>query len=457
MSKAKILIADDDALIRKALGDRLKANGYSVILAQDGKNAIQLFQEENPDAVLLDLQMPVMDGLEALSIIHETDADIPVIILTAHGTMENAVQAMKQGALDFLPKPCDSDHLLVIVDKAVRQKSLVTENRYFKQELAAQHPFIIGTGSKMHMIMETAQKVATARTTVLIEGESGTGKQMLAWALHGMSDRSEKPFIHVNCTTLSEQLLESDLFGYEKGSFTGAQRMKKGRVELAHEGTLFLDEIGDLSPGLQSKFLRFIEEGAFERIGGLKTFYVDSRVIAATNKNLQIQVREGRFRADLFYRLNVVRLELPPLRERPEDIEPLVMYFMEKYNQAMQKRISVVTPDAMKQMRCYHWPGNVRELANVIERALVLAPGSEITAELMPPQLKDKPDADKAPAELNLESALKQFKKDHIHKILISVNKNQSRAAEILGVQRTYLCRLIKELGIDIKGESDIP
>jgi DNA-binding NtrC family response regulator len=445
MSKEKILIVDDDAKIVQSIGDRLKANGYTVLTAGNGREGTTLAQEEMPDLVLLDIEMPEMGGMEALSNIRRLDENMLVIILTAYGTLERAVEAMKKGAYDFLPKPCDPDHLLHVISKALERKNLLIENVFLRREQEDRHKLVAGPGSRMQAVLDMAKKVAKTRATVLIEGESGTGKQMLAFAVHSQSDRHDRPFVQVNCTTLSDQLLESDLFGHEKGSFTGAQRMKKGRVETADGGTLFLDEIGDLSPNLQAKLLRFLEEGAFERVGGLRTLAVDARIVAATNKNLEKEVQAGRFRPDLFYRLNVVRIDIPPLRERPDDILPLAEYFLAGFNRTMKKNVGRIHPGAEQQLRRHPWPGNVRELENAIERAMVLASGNEITADLLPVS-RMEPQAEHAGVGATLEDATLQFKKQFIRKTLESTGWNQSKAAQILDIQRTYLSRLVKEL-----------
>ncbi len=316
MPSEKVLIVDDEPRLRQLLGDRLEASGYRIFYAANGREGVEQAQEKNPDVILMDFEMPEKNGLEALAEIRERNADTPVIMLMAHGTLSRAVEAMKNGAYDFLPKPCEPDHLLLVIRKALERKHLVVENAYLKEELAGHHRLIIGESARMKQILEMARRVAVTNATVLIEGESGTGKQVLAQTIHAMSERRDQPFVQVNCTTLSEQLLESDLFGHEKGAFTGAHQAKKGRVELADGGTLFLDEIGDLAPSLQAKFFHFLEHGKFEHVGGMKTLSVDTRVIAATNKTLTQEVKEGRFRGDLFFRLNVVSLTLPPLRER---------------------------------------------------------------------------------------------------------------------------------------------
>lgn len=446
MPTENILIVDDDAQLRQLLGDRLEANGYRVAYATNGREGVEQAHEKNPDVILLDLEMPEKNGLEALSEIRESNAELPIIILTAHGTFPRAVEAIKRGAYDFLPKPCEPDHLLLVIRKALERKNLLAENLYLKNELAERHNLLIGDSAKMRSLLEMAKRVAATNATVLIEGESGTGKQVMANTIHAMSERRDKPFVQVNCTTLSEQLLESDLFGHEKGAFTGAQHMKKGRVELAAGGTLFLDEIGDLSPSIQAKFLHFLESGKFERVGGMKTLSVDARVITATNKTLAHEVKAGRFRGDLFYRLNVVSLTLPPLRERAEDIPLLAKHFLERFNQQMRKR-TTFSPATLDMLQKYTWPGNVRELQNVIERAVVLASGAEITPELLPPQMHEtEKSPDDFAAGLPLDEAVLKFKKQYITQTLESTGWNQSKAANILQIQRTYLSKLVKDL-----------
>lgn len=448
MPNENILIIDDDAQLRQLLGDRLEANGYRVVHATNGREGVERALELNPDAVLLDLEMPEKNGMEALSEIREFNHDLPIIILTAHGTLSRAVEAMKRGAYDFLPKPCEQDHLLLVIRKALERKNLLSENLYLKSELAERHNLLIGESAKMRALLEMAHRVAATNATVLIEGESGTGKQVLARTIHTLSMRRHKPFVQVNCTTLSEQLLESDLFGHEKGAFTGAQQMKKGRVELAEGGTLFLDEIGDLSLSLQAKLLHVLEHGEFERVGGIKTLSVDTRVITATNKTLAQEVKAGHFRSDLFYRLNVVTLKLPPLRERAEDIPLLVQHFLERFNQQMRKR-TTFSPTALETLQKYGWPGNVRELQNAIERAVVLAIGAEITPDLLPPQMHEtEKSLEDITAGMSLDAAVHQFKKQFIAKTMASTGGNQSKAAEILQIQRTYLSKLVKDLGL---------
>ncbi|NQV17952.1 MAG: sigma-54-dependent Fis family transcriptional regulator [Armatimonadetes bacterium] len=450
MNYEKILIVDDDPQIRMLLSDRLKMNGYKVAQAENGVKGLDMIVKENPDLVLLDLIMPEMDGMEVLDRITRDYPDLIVVILTAFGTIEKAIDAMKLGAYDFLPKPCKPDHILLVVKKALERKGLWEENQYLRDEIENQYQMFIGESTGMKEVMEMAHRVAPGKTTILVGGESGTGKQLLSRAIHTMSDRKDKPFVQVNCTTLSEQLLESDLFGHEKGAFTGAHQMKKGRVEMAHRGTLFLDEIGDLTPSIQAKLLHFLEQNEFERVGGMKPLKVDVRVIAATNKDLTKEMKEKNFREDLYFRLNVVSLVLPPLRKRANDITLLAHYFLNRFNRVLQKKVKAINPAALDKMKNYHWPGNIRELENAIERAVVLAPEQEITPDLLPLQLIQESDKS-LKVGLHLDEAILKFKHQFISRTLQFTNYNQTEAAKLLDIQRTYLNRLIKELKIKTK------
>ena len=447
MSEKRVLVVDDDAQIRMILADRLEASGYVVFQAENGQKALDQVEKRSLDVVLLDIQMPVMDGMEVLSILEKTTPQLPVIVLTAHGSIETAVEAMKRGAADYLPKPCRPDHILLVIERVLGSRELREEISFLREELDSQYQMVIGESASMKEVMYLAGKVAKSKTTVLIDGESGTGKQLLARAIHTMSDRSAGPMVQVTCTTLSEQLMESDMFGHERGAFTGAIKQKKGRFEIAHRGTLFLDEIGDLSPPLQAKLLHALEYGEFQRVGGTDTLSADVRILAATNKDLRKQVEKDEFREDLFYRLNVMSMRLPPLRDRMEDLPPLVNHFVAKHSRAMNKRITGVSPDAMEALRSYSWPGNIRELENVIERAVVLASNGEVGPELIP-ILTAPSAADEPTVGMPLDQALHQFKRRFISRTLRSTQNNQTRAAEVLKIQRTYLNRLIKELGI---------
>ncbi len=451
MENAKILIVDDDPKIRMILSDLLTAEGYRIVEAEDGEKAIKIAEKENPSLVILDLLMPKMSGLEVLNHFREQMQDIMVIVLTAYGTVESAVEAMKLGAHDYLIKSDESDKILMVIKRTLRQKELGDINRFLVNELDKNYQMVVGSSPKMISIMEIARKIAREDITVLIQGESGTGKQLLAWAIHKMSQRNNKPFLQVNCTTLSETLIESDLFGHEKGAFTGATKQKKGRFEIADGGTIFLDEIGELAPNIQSKLLQVIEYHKFQRVGGLEDLYSNVRIIAATNKNLDKEVETGRFRNDLLFRLKVFTVTLPPLRERSEDIPTFANFFLEKHCKKMQKHVKEITPEAMKILQNYSWPGNIRELENIIERAIVLANSSKITPDLLSPIIHAKADnIEQIISTTELAEAITAFKRIHIKKILKISDNNQTKAAELLNIQRTYLNRLIKELGITV-------
>ncbi len=449
MSQEKILIVDDDTQLRTLLAERLRFHQYRVLTAEDGEEGLDKFRKEGADLVLLDLMMPKLDGIETLNRMKKEEPEVLVIMLTAFGTIEKAVETMKKGAYDFIPKPCEPEHILLTIEKALERKNLVQEKDYLKEEINSQYDIIWGESSEMKKIKEFTQKVAITKSTILIQGESGTGKQVLARAIHNLSNRKDKPFIYVNCVALSEQLLESDLFGHEKGAFTGAYQRKRGRLETAHSGTVFLDEIGDITPVIQTKFLHFLESEEFERVGGTQTLKVDARIIAATNRDLSRALEEKKFREDLFFRLNVISITVPPLRNRKEDILILANYFLKKFNQEMKKRIISIDPQTLEVFSTYNWPGNIRELQNVLERAVVLATSDTITPELVLPQLSQTKKEELLPG-IPLEDALKKFKKEFITQTLSLTKNNQSQAAKLLDIQRTYLNRLIKELEIDL-------
>lgn len=449
MSYEKILIIDDDSQIRTLLAERLRFHQYVVLTAEDGEEGLVKFRMEGADLVLLDLMMPKIDGIETLNRLKKVEPELLVIMMTAFGTIEKAVEAMKIGAYDFIPKPCEPDHILMTIEKALERRSLVREKEYLRQEIDSHYDIVWGESPEMIKVKQLIQQVANTKSTVLIQGESGTGKQVLARAVHNLSSRKDRPFVYVNCVALSEQLLESDLFGHEKGAFTGAYQRKKGRLETAHTGTVFLDEIGDITPVIQTKFLHFLESGEFERVGGTQTLKVDARIIAATNRDLSKAMEEKKFREDLFFRLNVISVTVPPLRSRKEDIPVLARHFLAKLSQEMKKKITSIEPETLETFLTYHWPGNIRELQNVLERAVVLTPGESITPDLVSPQLSQKGKEEISPG-IVLEEALKKFKKDFILKTLSLTKNNQSQAARILGIQRTYLNRLIKELEINL-------
>ena len=448
---ARVLIVDDDPSSRRLLDVRLRALGCETVTAADGQEGLALIQREAPAVMLLDLQMPRMGGLELLRAVRREGLDFPIIVITAHGSIEAAVEAMKEGAYDFLPKPFDARHLDIVVRKALERRSLVEANRLLQDTLDSRTSEILGESRAIREAIAVARKAAAANSTVLLLGESGTGKEVFAHAIHRWSDRRGQPLVVVNCVALSEHLLESELFGHEKGAFTGAHQAKKGKFELANGGTVFLDEIGDMPPALQAKLLRVLQDHNFERVGGTKPIRADLRVIAATNRDLDQAAKEGRFREDLFYRLNVVRITLPPLRERKEDLGVLVPHLVRKFSAEAKKRVRGVSPEAMARLERHDWPGNVRELANVIERAVVLCAGDLIDVEdLALPHLATSLAAPVQASAGNgdFHSQVRASKRAIIRAALDRTGGNQTKAAELLGLQRTYLVKLLRELEI---------
>jgi DNA-binding NtrC family response regulator len=396
---------------------------------------------------LLDLQLPRVSGMEVLETIRREGLETTVIVITASGTVERAVEAIRAGAYDFIPKPLDPAHLEVVINKALERDSLREENRLLHSELDRLDRPLVGQSPAMQALARTAQQVAASNATILLRGESGTGKEILARAIHRWSPRRDRPFVTVNCVALSEELLESELFGHEKGAFTGAHQRKLGKVELAHAGTLFLDEIGDIRQALQAKLLRLLQEQEFERVGGTRPIRVDVRFVAATNTDLEQAMKQGVFRQDLYYRLNVVSLRLPPLRERTEDLELLACHFVEKYSAELKRPPKPISPAAQALLTEYDWPGNVRELENAIERAVVLATGPDIGPRDLP-IVPAAPDEAAPPESAHYHEAVLRFKRELLRATLDRVSGNQTRAAEMLGLQRTYLSRLLKELGV---------
>jgi DNA-binding NtrC family response regulator len=449
---ARVLIVDDDATSRRLLEVRLRAMKCEVAMAADGREALSIIQQEVPALMLLDLQMPRMGGMELLRALRQDGIDLPTIVITAHGSIETAVEAMKEGAYDFLPKPFDPKHLEIVVRKALERRQLVESNRLLRDTLAARTPDIIGQSPLIRRAVELTRKVAASNSTVLLLGESGTGKEVFAHAIHRWSPRKDRPFVIVNCVALSEQLLESELFGHEKGAFTGAHQTKKGKFEVAHGGTVFLDEIGDMPAALQAKLLRVLQDHAFERVGSIRPIQADIRVIAATNRDLDKAVKDGRFREDLFYRLNVVRITLPPLRDRREDLSTLVRHFVARYATETKKAVRGVAEEAMALLAAQSWPGNIRELGNVIERAVVLCAGDQIAAEdlALPGAAPASPSALSSPSAKIAEyhEQVKDHKKAIIQAALRQAGGNQTKAAELLGLQRTYLVKLLRALKI---------
>ena len=446
-----ILVADDDADIRDILKDTLNSLGARIVTAVDGQQCLNHVEADAPDVVLLDIEMPVKSGLQVLQELRQRGNETTVIMITAYGTIERAVQAMKQGAYDFITKPFDLDHIALSVEKALERERLKRGLEHFAREADERYRLIGGESPKMKLAIDTARKAAATKSTVLLLGESGTGKEIFARAVHNWSERKDEPFVAINCVGLSRDLLESELFGHEKGAFTGAHQLKKGKMELADGGTLFLDEVGDISPELQTKLLRFLQEREFERVGGAKQIRVDVRVIAATNRELASAMREGRFREDLYYRLNVIPIGLPPLRERKEDTPVLSKYFLQRTAAEIKKNFTGISKDAEAMLVAYEWPGNVRELANVIERAVVLGQGPEVS-------IQDLPLSTGVPAGKNgvdsrsYRQALEIAKRAVVQRALAKTNGNRAAAARILGLHKTHLLNLIKSLGIEWKG-----
>ena len=444
--KATIMVVDDDPDIRLILEDRLEALNYRVETAANGGEALDKVAEAEPDLMFLDLQMPGMDGFQVLRKLKD-HSDLAIIIITAFGTIEKAVEAIKEGAFDFITKPFSPEHLDLVIKKALECKALRQENFYLKSEINAAAVEIVGKNPKLQNAIEIAKKVAATSSTVLLLGESGSGKEVFARSIHRWSPRAQGPFVVVNCVALRDELLESELFGHEKGAFTGAHEIRKGKLEIANGGTVFLDEIGDFKPDLQAKLLRVIQEREFERVGGNKNIHVDIRIIAATNRDLQQDVQEGRFREDLFFRLNVVAISLPPLREKKEDIPLLADLFLRRCCRILKKPLLKLSAEAMDHLMAYHWPGNVRELANLIERAAILVKGTEIMPEDLP-LLRTKYSSAGSIQENNYHAAIRSYQKEVIRQALQSTDGNQAKAARLLGLQRTYLSRLIRKLSI---------
>ena len=452
-----ILIVDDEKNYPPILSAVLEDVGFETLTANSGQEALNVLENAHVDLVLTDMKMPGMDGIELLERIKERDAELPIIMMTAHGTVEKAVEAMQKGAFNYILKPFDNKRLVIYVNKALELYSMVKENRQLRNAIKNQYRFgnIIAKSRPMQDIFDMICKVAPAPTTVLIEGESGTGKELVAKSIHYNSPRHGKPFVAANCSAFAETLLESELFGHERGAFTGAVAMKKGRFELADKGTLFLDEIGELSPNLQVKLLRVLQDKVFERVGGVKSISVDIRFVAATNKILREEVRKGNFREDLFFRLNVVHLALPPIRERREDIRLLVEHFIEKYAGQRQSDIKVKGVDQQVEQLFldYRWPGNVREIENVIERAMILCPGNIIKVSDLPRDFVDYVyntlHLDGIPAEAELNGTLLWVEKKMIERAMKLSDNVQSRAAAILGIGKSGLSQKIKKLKLD--------
>jgi two-component system NtrC family response regulator len=451
--KARILIAEDEKAQRELLEGFLKKEGFSVEAASNGREAIEKIKAGFFDIAFLDYKMPELNGLQTLHEIRQNFPDLPVVMMTAYGTIETAVASMKEGALDYLTKPIDLDELLLILQKVLERSTLVRENRELKARLQEKYTFqnIIYGSLEMEEVMGLIGRVAPSQATVLIRGESGTGKELIANAIHYASARSEKPFVKVSCAAIPETLLESELFGHERGAFTGAVQKRIGRFEEADGGSLFLDEIGELSPSTQVKLLRILQEKEFQRLGSNQSLKTDVRVIAATHRNLEEAMRKGSFREDLYYRLNVIAVHLPPLRERKDDIPLLIDHFLKKYSELNKKKVHDLSKEARTLILRYPYPGNVRELENLIERAVVLCRGEIITTQDLPFHLREEKserqwEASEKPR--SLPDSLEEIERDLIVKALHQHQGVQTRAAESLGISERVLRYKIKKYGI---------
>jgi two-component system NtrC family response regulator len=455
---SKVLIVDDEKNFPIILSAVLEDEGFETASALSGMKAVEILKNENISLVLTDMKMPEMDGLSLLETIKSSWPEIPVIVMTAHGTVEKAVEAMQKGAFTYIIKPFGNQELVQHIKNALSHSEIVKQNRELKEFVETKFKFgnIIGKSKPMIELFDTIIKIAPTTASVLIEGESGTGKELVAKSIHANSPQKDKTFMAINCSALAESLLESELFGHEKGSFTGAVSQKKGKIELADGGTLFLDEIGELSPNLQVKFLRVLQERTIERVGGNTTIPVNFRLIAATNKDLRKEVREKRFREDLYFRLNVVRLNLPPLRERKEDIKLLCVHFLNKYkNQRQTKTLPEdFSSECMEILFNYSWPGNVRELENIIERAVILSSGKTITEKNLPKDFVETASSAASPDTLKLRGSLAETLAEIEKKIIEdTLRKNdfiQTKAAEILGMGKSGLNQKIKKYNIKI-------
>jgi two-component system nitrogen regulation response regulator NtrX len=453
MSK-RILIIDDEQKIGKMVSDILRDEGYEPIFALDAAKGLENILRNDLGLVLLDLKLPDKDGIEVLKEIAALKPNLPVVIISAHGNIKTAVQTTKIGAFDFLEKPLDMDRLLITVRNALQQETLKTEINRLRSETLKQYQ-MIGESPAIQKVYDLIDKASGVKSSVLVTGANGTGKELAAKAVHFNSPRQEKPFVKINCAAVPETLLESELFGYEKGAFTGASSSKKGKLEQADGGTVFLDEIGDMSFALQAKVLRFLQDGEIQPLGGAQIKTVDARIIAATNQNLELAVKEKRFREDLFYRLNVIQIRMPSLKERREDIPLLARHFMEEFCKESGVSEKILTDAAMFQIVNMDWPGNVRQLRNIVERLVILSPRQTIEPSDLEAVLSmDREDEKKTEKEGSLDAARQKFEREFILKILAQTQGNVAKAAEALGMDRTNLYRKMKQLGIVTKVES---
>jgi len=444
--KAKIIVIDDEAIIRDSLREWLGEVGHQVLTAENGAQALEIIEREKPNIAIVDLVMPGMDGIELLNKAKEIAPRLEAVIVTAYASIPTAIAAIRAGAYDYVEKPFCPEKMELLIDKIIEHQKVVEENIFLHQQLEERYRFenIIAKSPKMQQVTEVIKVIAKSNATMLITGESGTGKELVARAIHSQSYRKDKPFVAVSCAALPESLLESELFGHEKGSFTGAHAQRRGKFEVAHRGTLFLDEIGEMSANIQVHLLRVLEEKEFNRVGGNELIKVDVRVISATNRDMKKAVAGGQFREDLYYRLNVVTIELPPLRERQEDIPLLAHHFLKKFALENQKEVTDFSPEATDFLLKYEWPGNVRELENAIERAVILAKNPYIDAADLPME------SPKLARQATPEQSLEDVEKNHILRVLEENNRNYSQAARVLGISRVTLYNKVKTYGLNV-------
>lgn len=452
----KILIVDDDQGIRFFLEEALTKKGYKVDSVASAEEALSKVKQDAFNLILLDVRLPGMSGLDAIKKLHELDPSAPIIIMTAHGSRDMAIRAVQEGAYDFFTKPIKLNEFLVILKRALEKRRLQIEVSRLEEKIEKKYKYenIIGSSGVMQEVFAMVNKVARTESSVIIYGESGTGKELIAHAVHTQSTRRERPFVKLNCVAIPEGLLESELFGHEKGSFTGAVSQKKGKFELANSGTIFLDEIGDMTLTTQAKILRVLQEREFERVGGTKTVQVDVRIITATNKDLQKAVEEKQFREDLYFRLNVVPIYLPPLRDRKEDIPLLVEHFLKEASERVKRLISGISPDALHMLVAYRWPGNVRELENCIERAAVISNGDLITGDCLPLYITTAGEKTEPMTEGSIEDILASTEKKLILNALRETGGVQAKAAKLLGITERSLWHRIKKYNMKIPGHN---
>ncbi|RMG01921.1 MAG: sigma-54-dependent Fis family transcriptional regulator [Acidobacteria bacterium] len=452
MSFAKVLIVEDEELMRVILEELLKGEGYEVFTAEDGESAIEIFSVEDIDLIVTDIRMQGMDGLELLDKLKSIDENALVIIITAYSSVDSAIAALRKGAYDYITKPFVNEELLKTIRNALRQRELFRENRYLRRELNKHYSFseIIGTSESLQNVFRLVEKISATNSTVLIQGESGTGKELIARAIHHNSLRADKPFIAVNCGALPETLLESELFGYVRGAFTDAKSDRKGLFRSAEGGTIFLDEVSEMPPSLQVKLLRALQEHEVTPVGSNIPIKFDARIIAATNKNLEDEVKSGRFREDLFYRLNVIEINLPPLRERKEDIPLLARHFIKKLSKQQGIPEKKIPRDVMLALTAYNWPGNVRELENAIERAFILSQSEQVELDCLPAKIVDySKNSMEIRDPLGYRPTLEEMERRYIFEVLRSTNYDKAEAAQILGIDLSTLYRKLKRYGHD--------